>query len=325
MAAHRPALSVPRRLARDGHRRRLGPAGRRRRPVRWSTRRTASPWRPTSTASWWRRPSTCRCTRTSRRDRPRPVSSRASVRSPSTRSRCSRRTPGSSSRCSSVSTTSSTASCSGARYPTDQRGTPFRRFWDRGSGDDIDPIHTWLGGQRPRRARPGRPRRPDRPARPRRAAAPVPQRQPVRLALASAGSSPRTRRVPRGPADPRVRRGPRRRHHRSWGSTSARPSCSSGDGWFFVIQEQATEARFGFDELDGPGPPPDARLVVGGDLGAHRNRSRRLPADRRQPAGGTSLDDVRFVDHAAHLAALTHQQPMRVAIHAGGVPELVVP
>ncbi len=34
---------------------------------------------------------------------------------------------------------------------------------------------------------------------------------------------------------------------------------------------------------------------------------------------------MRFVDHAAHLAALTHQQPMRVAIHAGGVPELVVP
>ena len=30
-------------------------------------------------------------------------------------------------------------------FPTDQRGTPFRRFWDRGSGNDIDPIHTWSG------------------------------------------------------------------------------------------------------------------------------------------------------------------------------------
>jgi hypothetical protein len=40
---------------------------------------------------------------------------------------------------------------------------------------------------------------------------------------------------------------------------------------------------------------------------------------------GTQLDGVRFVDHSAHLAALTHQQPMRVAIHAGGLPDLVVP
>ena len=34
---------------------------------------------------------------------------------------------------------------------------------------------------------------------------------------------------------------------------------------------------------------------------------------------------MRFVDHAAHLAAITLQKPMRVAVHAGGVPELVVP
>jgi hypothetical protein len=33
-------------------------------------------------------------------------------------------------------------------YPTDRRGTPFRRFWPRPGGeDDIPPIDTWLEGQ----------------------------------------------------------------------------------------------------------------------------------------------------------------------------------
>ena len=99
----------------------------------------------------------------------------------------------------------------------------------------------------------------------------------------------------------------------------------SGDGWFFVLQEQPTEPRFGFDELDGPGPPPRSTP------GRRRRGSTPEPPPGAylriagNPLAGTNLDDVRFVDHAAHLAALTHQKPMRVAIHAGGVPELVVP
>jgi hypothetical protein len=30
-------------------------------------------------------------------------------------------------------------------YPTDQRGTPFRRFWAPGGRDDVAPVHTWAG------------------------------------------------------------------------------------------------------------------------------------------------------------------------------------
>ena len=140
----------------------------------------------------------------------------------------------------------------------------------------------------------------------------------------STGSSPRTRECPRTcgrPCSP----GCSGRTSPSWGSTSARRSCSSGDGWFFVIQEQATEARFGFDELDGPGPPPTLdswSKATWEHTGTAPGAYLRIAGN---PLEGTSLDDVRFVDHAAHLAALTHQQPMRVAIHAGGVPELVVP
>ena len=46
---------------------------------------------------------------------------------------------------------------------------------------------------------------------------------------------------------------------------------TDGDGWFFVLQEQPTEPRFGFDELARPGTPlPDLDDVVGRDVGAHR-------------------------------------------------------
>ena len=43
------------------------------------------------------------------------------------------------------------------------------------------------------------------------------------------------------------------------------------------------------------------------------------------PLSGVTFDGARFADHAAHLAAVTLQKPMRIAIHAGGLPELVTP
>ena len=94
----------------------------------------------------------------------------------------------------------------------------------------------------------------------------------------------------------------------------------TGDGWFFVVQEQPTEPRFGFDELDGPGPPPAITSwsqATWEHTGTAPGAYLRI-ADNQ--LAGTALDGVRFVDHAAHLATLTDQQPMRIAIHAGGLP-----
>jgi hypothetical protein len=96
-----------------------------------------------------------------------------------------------------------------------------------------------------------------------------------------------------------------------------------GDGWFFVLQEQPTEPRFGFDEFDGPGAPPALQSswshATWQHTGTAPGRYLRITGN---PLAGVKIGDVRFVDHAAHLAAITIQQPMRVAAHAGGLPQL---
>ena len=138
--------------------------------------------------------------------------------------------------------------------------------------------------QRPRRARPRRPRRPGRPARPRRAAAPVPQRQPVCVALG--------RRSPRrepagagGPAHPGVRRRARGGHH----LRGVRPRrVRAAERRRLVLRHPGAGDR-GAVRVRRAGrarPAAGPDLLVGGDLGAHRDRAGRLPADRGQPAGG---------------------------------------
>jgi hypothetical protein len=213
-------------------------------------------------------------------------------------------------------------------FPTDQRGTPFRRFWDRLDGDDIDPVHTWapatgLGGHGP-----GDPDgqvallvRAD-----------LLRRYPNAVLYAWRSVGGRLAPAPRVPEDLRspVFAGVLGSDITFVGFDLAAAELLTGDGWFFVIQEQPTEPRFGFDELVDPSADPGAPLPTLDAWSAatweHTGTARGgYLAIAGNPLEGTDLDGVRFVDHAAHLAALTHQQPMRVAIHAGGVPELVVP
>jgi hypothetical protein len=54
-------------------------------------------------------------------------------------------------------------------------------------------------------------------------------------------------------------------------------------------------------------------------------------AGKRLPLAGKTLppvgppDEATFVVHASHLAAITMQKPVRVAVHAGGLPQLSHP
>ena len=115
------------------------------------------------------------------------------------------------------------------------------------------------------------------------------------------------------------------RTSRSSASTSRATKCVAEPGWFFVLQQQPTEPRFGLD--DDPFGPGEIGVVpelkTWNDLNwAHiagaaeaLNRLSHLPVTTTQltptePVKGT------WGRNAAHMAYITKQLPVRVAIHA---------
>jgi hypothetical protein len=228
-------------------------------------------------------------------------------------------------------------------YPTDQRGTYFRQFWDaRASerpGRDIPPIHGWgdetrLGAHFMRD--------------PSRGAARAPEEQLVLLvrgdllrrypnAIVYAVKATRDGKLPEaGAAEIKypLFRGVREPDVTFIGfdltEAEARGTPSPADaeaGWFFVLQEQPTEPRFGLDpvtqfsspetlrswrELSWGHVAPDAAALaaltyvgVGGPL-----------RDKSIAEGGAA---VRWGANAGHMARITLQRAYRVAIHAAAL------
>ncbi|EHR72231.1 hypothetical protein BurJ1DRAFT_3423 [Burkholderiales bacterium JOSHI_001] len=81
-------------------------------------------------------------------------------------------------------------------------------------------------------------------------------------------------------------------------------SAATGNpGWYFVIQQQPTEPRFGFDVDVQFGTATHVPLA-------------------KPPVGHTLPPGTRWAFNAAHMAQITRQQPVRVAIHAS---ELIPP
>jgi hypothetical protein len=199
-------------------------------------------------------------------------------------------------------------------YPTDQRGTPFQHFWSwADGGNDIPPIHQWsataaLGGT----ARGGAGGQIVLLVRGR-----LLRRYPntVIYAWRAKGSlladppGPGDQRQPvfAGLLDPDI-------VYVGFDLTDA--DLKTGDGWFFVLQEQPTEPRFGFDQPPATGTSPtiidwsDATWAhTGTSVGAYLHIGGN-PLTNAQHNGAT------FVANAAHLAAITMQRPMRVAYNA---------
>jgi hypothetical protein len=76
------------------------------------------------------------------------------------------------------------------------------------------------------------------------------------------------------------------------------PAVATGNpGWYFVIQQQPTEPRFGFD--------------VEIDFGTATHVPLTAP-----PAGHVLPPNTTWALNSAHMAQITRQQPVRVAIHA---------
>ena len=199
-------------------------------------------------------------------------------------------------------------------FPTDQRGTPLRRFWDwSDGGSDIPPMHEWpaaaslgsqgrsgAGGQVVLLVR-GR----------------LLRRYPNAVVLAWKAQGAELKQNP-GSADLQrpVFAGRLGVDMAFFGFALDDRKIVAGDGWFFVIQEQPTEPRFGFDELRTGAPLP--ALVSWSDATWEHTATIRGAWLRigGNPLANRAFGAVRFVDHAASLAALSIQKPMRVAFHA---------
>jgi hypothetical protein len=205
-------------------------------------------------------------------------------------------------------------------FPTTRQGTPFRAFWDRLDGQtDIGPIHEFARNRRlgkngrgpsqgeivllvrgdllrryPNSIVYATPSRPDGRL----------DRDPTRIEMPVFG----------GKLDPDIT---------FVGFALTAEDIEPEPGWFFVIQEQPTEPRFGLDEPDGSSSTPAtwselSWAHVGVAPGGH------LPLTAIAPPlnlnlGGSGSPKAMWEKDAANMAAITFQRQFRAAVHSSKV------
>ena len=203
--------------------------------------------------------------------------------------------------------------------PTDQRGTPFQHFWQRlDGGEDITPIHQWLAaplGKQPASTEmlvllirgqllerfptlsiyaypiEGSERRPGGTTPP----LPVNQVDPE--------------------MDPNKIRLPVMHGHLQTDITYVGFSIEPDDigKWFFIVQEQMTEPRFGFDEPDGEGQNEPGWLNIDwGEVGVQSGQYFGVSALKQAAPTAAPTQAAAWVNpHAATIADALLQRPFR--------------
>ena len=202
-------------------------------------------------------------------------------------------------------------------YPTDQRGTYFRQFWDTSAGSgqpDIELINQWRDRKLGENAGAGE-----------------------QLVLLIRGEL--LRRYPNSViyavaakreqgqlelSDPAVEshpifRGTLKPDVTFLGFALTDKEAIADPGWFFVIQEQPTEPRFGMDVANFAKPLPD--LGTWNDLSwRHLANTEAALKALSHASTKTTLPDVadkaKWGRNSAHQAYITLQRPVRIAIHA---------
>ncbi len=215
------------------------------------------------------------------------------------------------------------------RYPTDRRGTPFRRFWERLDGQaDIGAIHEFAPDARLGTNSTGQlegslvllvrgellKRYPNS------AVYAVPAGADGRLDPAK----PITLPVFAGRLEPDLS---------FVGFDLTEEDVEPAPGWFFVIAEQPSEPRFGLDvpQNGAPTAPPAAwdeldwghvGVAPGGYMrlaGTTLMGQSKLLTGRPDPLAFTLATPVEFGRNSGAMAAITFQRPFRAAIHSSKV------
>jgi len=205
-------------------------------------------------------------------------------------------------------------------FPTDQRGTPFQHFWQRLDGKtDIEPIHQWqaklLGSQ------PGsaemlvlliRGQLLER----------FPNLSIYAYPKAAGDTRPGgTKTPPVGEMDPNKIERPVLRGHIGKDvayvgfDPKIRPTEQEMQKWFFVLEEQMTEPRFGFDEPDGEGQEGSTWLDVDwSEVAVNPGEHFGSANLRKAPPAKTNTNQplpIWINPHAARVADALLQRPFR--------------
>ena len=203
-------------------------------------------------------------------------------------------------------------------YPTDQGATYFRKFWDTAEEDesDISNINGWNSQKLGSNVYPHSSKKLVLLLR-----CELLRKYPNAVVYAVAAepgangefnlsTDPQKQRHPlfRGTLKPDVT---------FLGFDLTKDQATADPGWFFVIQQQPTEPRFGLDEADGtvPNPPSTWNDLSWRHMAAteeewnnlsHASVKRMLP----------EIGGVKWGRNGAHQAFITFQRPVRIAIHA---------
>ena len=202
-------------------------------------------------------------------------------------------------------------------YPTDQRGTYFRQFWDTSAGDaerDIEKISQWGDNSLGKNARGGDNlvlllrgellrRYPNSVIY---AVAAV--KKDGRLTLSSDAKDEKHP-LFRGTLKPDVT---------FLGFDLTREKVLGDPGWFFVIQQQPTEPTFGLDAADFAEPLPPLTTWNNLSWQHFANNEEELKALSHASTKTVLpvIGGVEWGKTAAHQAFITLQRPVRIAIHA---------
>jgi hypothetical protein len=220
-------------------------------------------------------------------------------------------------------------------YPTDQRGTYFRQFWDRGPGattdGDFGPIHAWTSDIGQNRTISGDPLvllvRGE-----------LIRRYPNVIVYAAAAEADAQGRHPGSTEKHPIFFGRVEPDVALFGFDLDRDVARGNPGWFFVLSEHPSEPRFGLAATPGAFAEQPAnwqalgwRHLAAGEqeLAALKyvDLNAPLPKDPTSPdnTGATWHATGSPPSRAADLAHITFRQPKRFAVHGSRLIPAVPP